>query len=464
MAESSGGGTASPSNETSVVSLQEDSYQTPITLGNRRQQQLRMCIKCSTSLLPCAKYCYECGTFQDPSMQSTVCCSCKVELLKPTHHECGTVQHAQTSMESSGEQQQTAPLTQSSSLDYQPSHPPQPVHHDQPSAQASDQKMQQPVQPTVVKRFVEGDTSDLPCKRSRTEEKHITTTPQNLAESSGAVVHSQIPQHQPTSPLVADQPHTGSSLDANKQTIETVQRLSDPSLHDSPQSVSSSDSSSSTHSCTLLLGPTCPASQGESPQSHSTTADESSQQPHDLNEVEQAWKRKLPLVPHCSGGVGSSQSLTSKKLCHSDSHQLSDEKVDKAHQEGLQLVAYQPPVQEEGTSSAPSPHFSQESPNQQSSSDDVSSPNPSTPDDTSDELNFVTPPSSPQLQKKNVSTTSTTVDEKDTDETTTKEKSGSKKDEKSNGRTESIPEKGKVNDGMNASKCTKKNEVHLVNS
>ena len=99
--------------------------------------------------------------------------------------------------------------------------------------------MQQPAQPAVVKRFVEGETSDLPCKRSRTEEKDITTTPQNLAELSGAVVRSQIPQHQPTSPLVAnsahgtpDQPHTGSALDAtaNKQTIEIAKHfLSSPS-------------------------------------------------------------------------------------------------------------------------------------------------------------------------------------------------------------------------------------------
>ena len=277
----------------------------------------------------------ETSTPQDPSVLLTVCCSCSVQLLIPSQkrcHECGAPQHAQTSMEHSGEQKLTAPLTQPSSLDSQPSHPPQPVHHDQPSVQASDQRMQQPAQPAVVKRFVEGETSDLPCKRSRTEEKDITTTPQNLAELSGAVVRSQIPQHQPTSPLVAnsahgtpDQPHTGSALDAtaNKQTIEIAKHLSDPPLHVSPQSVPSPDSSSPTHSHTLLLGPTCSAgtlpSLGKSPQSQSTTADESSQQAHDLNEFEQARKRKLPQVPHGSGGVGSSRSLPSKKLCRSDS-------------------------------------------------------------------------------------------------------------------------------------------------
>ena len=95
----------------------------------------------------------------------------------------------------------------------------------------------------------------------------------------------------------------------------------------------------------------------------------------------------------------------------------------KYTKEGLELVAHQPPVQEEGTNSTPSPHSSEESP-KQSSSDDVSSPNPSTPD----EPKFVTPPSSPQLQQKNVPITSTTVDEEDTNELTTKEKSESKKD------------------------------------
>ena len=396
MAESSGGGTRSPSSETN---LQEDSCPTPIPLdtGNRQQQQqLRMCIKCSTPLSPSAKYCNECGASQYPSMLSTVCCSCSVELLKPTQkvcHECGTLQHAQTSMERSGEQQQTAPLTQPLSL--------------------------------------------------------ITPT---LAESSGAVVRSQIPQHHLTSPLVPDsahgtpdQLHTGSTLNttANKQTIETAQHLSDPLLHVSP--VPSPDSSSPTHSHALLLGPTCmyPAGtlqpQGESPQSQSTTADVNSQRPHDsvscvrnLNEIEQARKRKVPPVPHGSGADGS-RSLASKKLC---SHQLSDEKVDEAHQEeGLQLVTYQPPVQEEGTSSTPSPHSSEESPKQQSSCDDVSSP-----------------------------TTSTTVNEDDTqikvaaNEVTMKEEPGLKQDEKreknTKGRTVSLPEKSKVNDGKNPSKCT----------
>ena len=271
-------------------------------------------------------------------------------------------------------------------------------------------------------------------------------------------------------PLLTESVFFSSCFDPESPFVVALlaKHLSDPPLHVSPQSVPSPDYSSSTHSNTLLLGPTCSAgtlpSLGETPQSHRTTADESSQRAHDLNEFEQARKRKLPQVPHGSGGVGSSRSLPSKKLCRSDS---ADEKVDEVHQEeGLKLVAHQPPpVQVEGTSSTPSPHSLEESPKQQSSSDDVSSPNPSTPD----EPKFLTPPSSPQLQQNDVPTTSTTVDEDDTkikvgaNKATTKGDSGSKQDEKntdsvSKGRTESIPEKGKVNNEKNIPKCTKKNE------
>ena len=45
--------------------------------------------------------------------------------------------------------------------------------------------------------------------------------------------------------------------------------------------------------------------------------------------------------------------------------QTADEKADEVHQEeGLELVAHQPPVQEEGTNSTPSPQGTQPSSNQ----------------------------------------------------------------------------------------------------